>query len=144
MKTVLLDTTLASFVHRERPELELYEDDLRGVRVSVSFQTVAELLYGARAANWGKDRTSRLRAFTRGLKVHGYDFGLAKAWALVMDEAKKQGRELHKADGWIAATAIHHELTLVTHDADFVFEKPIRGLNVICHAEPESADEVEG
>jgi len=36
-------------VHRERPELELYEDDLRSVRVSISFQTVAELVRSMRA-----------------------------------------------------------------------------------------------
>jgi hypothetical protein len=47
MKKVLLDTTLASFVHSERPELELYEDDLRGVRFSVRRRSRLPLLLEA-------------------------------------------------------------------------------------------------
>jgi predicted nucleic acid-binding protein len=50
-----------------------------------------------------------------------------------MTAAKSQGRRLEAGDGWIAATAVHPRLQLITHDRDLVGLK-IPDLDVICYA----------
>ena len=62
-----------------------------------------------------------------------YDTELARTWARVMTEAKRRGRRLEAGDGWIAATAIHRKLVLVTYDRDFV-GLGLTDLHVICYA----------
>ncbi len=133
MKLAVIDTNLASFFFGERPELALYEDDCRGRRLEVSFQTVGELLQGAETKKWGSERRRALRAFVSSLRVVPYDRGVVKAWARVTAAAIAKGRALTDGDGWIAATAVHRRATLITHDADFV-GLDIEGLDVICHA----------
>jgi predicted nucleic acid-binding protein len=133
MKLAIIDTNIASFLLGNKLERELYREELVGRRVEVSFQTVAELLYGAEAAGWGAARRNTLRAFVRSLRVVPYDYELAKAWARVLAESERRGRALTTTDAWVAATAIARRAPLVAHDRDFVDLK-IKGLDVICHA----------
>jgi predicted nucleic acid-binding protein len=45
-------------------------------------------------------------------------------------EAERAGRRLEADDAWIAATAIHRRLPLLTHDRDLI-DLPINGLTVV-------------
>jgi predicted nucleic acid-binding protein len=47
------------------------------------------------------------------------DLELAPVWAEVRHRSMTIGRELQPADAWIAATAIHYSLELITRDKDF-------------------------
>jgi tRNA(fMet)-specific endonuclease VapC len=62
-----------------------------------------------------------------------YDLELARVWARVMTQARSTGQGLEAGDGWIAATAVHRSISLVTHDKDLA-GLSIPGLTVICHA----------
>ncbi|HVR40328.1 MAG TPA: PIN domain-containing protein [Thermoanaerobaculia bacterium] len=114
MTFILIDTTVASALHRgsETPPF--------GDRTPVvSFQTVAELWLWAEQNRWGDARRDRLEAFIRSVVVLPYDVELARVWARVMAHTRSIGRRLEDGDGWVAASAIHHHIPLVTHDHDF-------------------------
>jgi len=42
--------------------------------------------------------------------------GIADRWGLLAAEAKRNGRSLSAIDGLLAATAIHHNLTIVSRN----------------------------
>jgi predicted nucleic acid-binding protein len=64
-----------------------------------------------------------LDASLQHLVVIPYDYYLAQAWARVSVEAER-------GDAWIAATAVRHHLTLLSHDRDLT-DLPVAGLNVV-------------
>lgn len=60
--------------------------------------------------NWGAERQERVAAF----------LGQCRMWAGVTDHARRQGRPIHAADAWIAATALTLDVPLITHNrADY-------------------------
>src|SRR5687767_15784694 len=103
MATVLLDTSVASFFHPGREGLayrRLYEGDLAGHVLAVSFQTVAELLLWAEQNNWGAARRRTLENHLARMVVIPYDLELARTWARVMASSRAAGRRLESADAW--------------------------------------------
>jgi predicted nucleic acid-binding protein len=60
------------------------------------------------------------------------DDSLCRRWALMIATMRRIGRPLPLADSWIAATALHLDLPLVTHNpGDFA---GIVGLQIISEA----------
>lgn len=136
MSVVLLDTTVASFLHPKKKGSDLrekYEHHMRGQTLALSFQSVAELWGWAEKNNWGESARSGLDNFVRRFLVIPYDYELAQAWARVMEASKREGRRFEAGDCWIAATAVHRCLPLLSHDKDFT-GRSIAGLNVITYA----------
>lgn len=135
MAAVLLDTTVASLLHPRRKGSalrRLYEPHMRGQILVLSFQSVAELWAWAEEKNWGERARRRLEGFLRRFLIIPYDAELAKVWARVSVLCRKQGRRLEAGDAWIAATAVHRQITLLTHDSDHVgLEVP--GLDVVSY-----------
>jgi predicted nucleic acid-binding protein len=71
--TVIADTNVVSYVLKGS-ELGLrYAPLLRGRIIAVSFMTVAEMLYGARIADWGPARRDKLEEVLQGFLVLPYD-----------------------------------------------------------------------
>lgn len=133
---VLLDTNIASLLHPKKSAAVhrgRYEPHLLGQVLVVSFQTVAELFQWAEERHWGAVPRRDLEQLIGRFVVVPYDTELAHVWARVMSAAKAAGRRIESADAWIAATAIHRQLPLLTHDRDFG-SVSIPGLHVICHA----------
>jgi tRNA(fMet)-specific endonuclease VapC len=123
MSTVLLDTTVASLLHPKKKNDALrvkYERHMEGQILAVSFQSVAELWSWAEENNWGASQRAGLEAFLRKFLVIPYDPELAKTWARLSTHCKRIGRRLEAGDAWIAATAVHYKVTLLTHDSDQV------------------------
>ena len=52
--------------------------------------------------------------------------GIPELFAKVIVERERAGRPLLRDDAWIAATALHHQLPLVTHDANFLGTEGLR------------------
>ena len=48
------------------------------------------------------------------------DEGVASRFARIADPAMRSARKLRRHDAWIAATALHHGVAVVTQDADFM------------------------
>jgi tRNA(fMet)-specific endonuclease VapC len=143
MAVVLLDTNVASFLHPKRrsspqrkaysPQRKAYSPDLAGHTLALSFQSVGELFYWAEQNNWGPAQRAALDRLLSRFVIIPYDIELARAWARVMTHAKAIGRRLDAGDAWIAATALRHQLRLITHDADFE-DLGLSGVDVVRHA----------
>jgi tRNA(fMet)-specific endonuclease VapC len=60
------------------------------------------------------------------------DDDLCVQWAEITEDGKRRGREIQPGDAWIAATALLHEVPLVTHNRrDF---ESVIGLRIISGA----------
>lgn len=88
------DTSIISRVFKKSPEIALCHAHIHGAKLYISFQTVAEMRYGARKADWGSRRLRELEEFLTSYSVVEYSSALADAWARVMDEARSAGRRL--------------------------------------------------
>ena len=137
MSVVLLDTTVASFLHPKKTGMELterYRYHMRGRTLALSFQSAAELWHWAEVREWGEKARRGLDAFIRRFLIIPYDYELAQVWARVMEQSRREGRRFEAGDCWIAATAVHRKITLLTHDNDFS-GRSIPGLNVVTYVE---------
>ena len=65
----LLDTNIVSYLMKSHPLAAAYLPHLAGYDRAVSFQTVAELIYGGVAAGWGDARWDDLRNTLVGMEV---------------------------------------------------------------------------
>lgn len=119
MSACLIDTSVAGLMLNDRPALVPYQYHLVGAQIHVSFQTVAEMRFGALLKNWGADKITNLEAFLASVLVVGYSDPLGHCWAHIMRESRTLGRRLEAADAWIAATALLLNAPLLTHDKDF-------------------------
>jgi predicted nucleic acid-binding protein len=77
VKRVVLDTSVASFLHGATPELALYTPEKWTDSIEVSFQTVAEMLDGAHGRGFGGRRWRALLKFLDDLDVVPYSLDLA-------------------------------------------------------------------
>jgi tRNA(fMet)-specific endonuclease VapC len=121
VSTVLLDTSVASLLHPKKKGSSVrvqYDPHMNGQVLALSFQSVAELWAWAEENNWGDRQRAGLEAFLRRFLVIPYDFDLAKTWARVSAQSKRQGKRLETGDAWIVATALHRKIPLLTHDRD--------------------------
>lgn len=98
--------------------------------LAVSIITIAELRLGVLTARDDATRSQRLRTAMRveQLAPLPVDSTVADAWAELLVALKRTGRRLPTNDSWIAATAIAHQLPVVTQDADY---DGVPGLDVI-------------
>src|SRR5690606_3120039 len=74
---------------------------------------------------WLEDR---LQARFAG-RILGVDLDVALEWGILQGEAQKQGAPVPVIDSLIAATAVRHNLTLVTRNVRDFERFPIRVLN---------------
>jgi len=98
-------------------------DALAGSRTIISFQTRAELLAGARQANWGAARMSDLVSRLRRTPTIHSDDEVIAAYAVLSAQCRAAGHPLHEkihtGDRWIAACAIAKQFELLSGDAIF-------------------------
>jgi predicted nucleic acid-binding protein len=132
MSRCIVDTTVASLVLRMDPRAVAYIRAMRGSQRLISFQTVAEMRFGALRAGWGEGRRDELQRFLTDFVLVGYSDEIATSWAEVMVASERAGARLEAGDGWVAASALHLAVPLVTDDADFVRACPT--VDVVCFA----------
>jgi predicted nucleic acid-binding protein len=101
--------------------------------VALSAVTVAELHVGVLAARDVDTRAQRLAtlAATADVQVLPVDEAVAAVWARLRLHLAEAGRRLNVNDLWIAATALAHELPVVTQDDDFDPVDGVAGLEVL-------------
>jgi tRNA(fMet)-specific endonuclease VapC len=112
----VIDTDVWSYLYKGRSEAKLHEPHLFGNILVISFQTQAELLRGAMAANWGLQRRQHLESRLQKYIVEPSSYRLSLCWAAAMDSAKRRGQPISAADAWIAATALHLAVPLISHN----------------------------
>src|SRR5437868_6394037 len=118
MAAVVVDSDVASFFVNDDPiRLPRNEPHLAGRGVVIPFAALAEMLFGAEVKKWGPLRRRDIDAFIRKGTVHYPDRRVCVLWAESRAAAQRVGRPLAPQDAWVAATALHLELPLVTHNA---------------------------
>jgi predicted nucleic acid-binding protein len=125
----LLDTSVFIVTESGR---ELDEESLPD-EGAISPITVAELHVGVLAAADVDTRARRLATLETVADVETLpiDNAVAAAWALLRIHLAESKRRLNVNDLWIAATALAHELPVVTQDDDFDPIEGISGLEVV-------------
>ena len=121
---VVLDTDVVSFIAKGDTRAALYAPWLVDKRLCVCFQTVAELRLWAISRRWGPKRIADLDSLLGRFVVLPYDSSMSQRWAEVTAHRKALGQSIQCGDAWIAAAAIRHDATLVTHNARDYAELP--------------------
>ncbi len=128
----VVDTNVYSRVVLKRSkrtsEYDRFVAILQGRPLVFAVQTVAELRFGAIVARWGERRRQELEKQIERVTVIPVDDALASVYADLKAHCRRHGSGLgqrdHDGDRWIAATALHAGLTLVTNDRIFIDAHP--------------------
>jgi toxin FitB len=125
MNGFLLDTNCISELVRPKPDrrviewMEAADEEL----LFLSVLTLGEIRKGSAGLPQGKRRTHletwlevELQARFDG-RIVPIDKAVADRWGLIAAQAKQKGRALSVIDGLLAATALHHDLTVVSRNA---------------------------
>lgn len=124
----LLDTNVLSEVQRPKPDSRVlaWLDQVDEDRTHLSVVSLGEIARGVAQLENGRRKTALQRWLELelparfGSRLIAVDGETALSWGQLMAEAKRAGRGLPVMDGWIAATAVRHGLTLVTRNtSDF-------------------------
>jgi len=121
---IVIDTGVFGADMVRRSELaERFEPVIAGRPAFISFQTAAELHYGALRRGWGERRVQQLRAKIASVEVVYAGPELVVVYAHLRAECARTGHALsqrdHDADRWIAATAVRLGVPLVSDDGIF-------------------------
>ena len=137
MSGFLLDTNCASELVRIKPEprvMEWMEATDEGL-LYVSVLTLGEIRKGLAGLAQGKRRTQletwlevELQARFWG-RILAIDASVADRWGLLAAQAKGRGMSLPIIDGLLAATALHHNLTVVSRNASDFTNAQVQVLN---------------
>ena len=137
--TVVVDTNVfsADLLRATHPLVELYRPLLVGRRFVISFQTVAEIRFGARRRRWGLQRITSVEERLALAEVVWPGPELLDAYVDLRVACEQAGHALgqrdHDSDRWIAATAVHLGVPLMSHDGIFhgvpglMFETALEG-----------------
>lgn len=133
---ILLDTNVVSEPLRSAPEAKVVDwiDAQVLETLYLSTITVAELRAGAALLPSGKRRTRLQESLERRVlplfngRVLPFDLACTQAYAMLMAKARKARLAISAADGYIAAIAAAHGISVATRDTG-PFEAA--GVNVI-------------
>lgn len=125
----LLDTNCISEPTRDRPEPRVLSwlDTVDESQFYLSVLTLGEIRKGASALPESRRRSNLEVWLERQVKVRfsgrilPISDDIAERWGWLAAEAKTRGRSLPVIDGLLAATALHHNLVLVSRNVtDFL------------------------
>jgi predicted nucleic acid-binding protein len=129
----LLDTNVISELIKSEPDSNVLRwiDDTEETILFLSVLTLGEIRNGIERLNPGKRRGRleswltidlRLRFQDRILSI---DEAIAERWGVLSARAVRKGRPVPAIDGLLVATALHHDLMLVTRN-----DTDVRGTGV--------------
>ncbi len=113
VERIVADTNALSYIFNANSLTAFYGPLLARSVTAISFQTVAELRYGAYQARWGERRLGALERFLKAFTVVHSTDGICTHCARVLALSKHRGRNMEISDAWIAATALELALPLV-------------------------------
>ena len=128
MSRGLLDTSV--FIAQEGRDLDV---SALPDEVAVSVITYGELRAGVLAASDVSVRSRRLSTLQTVAELHPLpvDTAVADEWARLRLLLATAGRRVNVNDTWIAATALAHDVPVVTQDTDYAALAEISDLHVI-------------
>ena len=137
MSGFLLDTNCISELVRTKPEPRVLDwmEAADETMLYLSVLTVGEIRKRVAALLQSKRRTHleswlqiELQARFAG-RIVPIDSAIADRWGLIAAESKRKGKALSVIDGLLAATALHHNLTVVSRNAGDFSHTPVETLN---------------
>ena len=96
---------------------------------------LGELYFGAAKSGRPAENAARVDGLTATSTVLACDLGVAQEYGLAKQRLREKGRPIPENDIWIAATAKHFGLVLVTRDGHF---EAVEGLDKVDWAEAAS------
>jgi predicted nucleic acid-binding protein len=100
-----------------------YESLIVGRQTFISFQTEAEIRFGAQLRGWGPARLLRMETTLAAAEIIYVGPEIVDAYAQLRVDCHRAGHPLaqkvHDADRWVAATAVRLRLPLVANDRIF-------------------------
>jgi predicted nucleic acid-binding protein len=133
MNGFLLDTNIPSEMTRPRPQpsVSAWLDDADDDQLYFSVVSLGEILKGVTLLSESKRRRllqkwldETLRPWFEG-RILPVNQPIAERWGVLAGKCQMKGRPLKVVDGLIAATALEHDLTVVTRNV-----KDFAGLGV--------------
>jgi toxin FitB len=124
MNGFLLDTNIPSELTRPQsnPQVEKWLDDADDEQLFFSVVSLGEIFKGITILPESKRRQQlqqwleqTLRPWFEG-RILPVSEPIAERWGILAGQCQLRGRPLQVADGLIAATALEHGLTVVTHN----------------------------
>lgn len=124
MKGFLLDTNIPSELTRPHPQPSVSQwlDNADDEQLYLSVISLGEILKGITVLPASKRRNGLqqwldeiLRPWFEG-RILPVNETIAERWGFLAGQCKLKGRPLKVADGFIAATALEHDLTVVTRN----------------------------
>ena len=127
MSGYLLDTCAVSEFAKREPNAGFlrWVAEIDSALAYLSAITIGELYYGVALLH--EVQRMRLESWLAsdvltefGSRILAFDAGVSKRWGALRADARRAGATLSPIDAAIAATALHHSLTLVTrNERDF-------------------------
>jgi len=116
MNAAIVDTDVVSMLFKGDTRALRYRSHIAGKLLGISFMTLAELERWSIERNWGMSRKLELAQHLTHYTVLPVNRGLCVRWAEISVAAKRKGRPIQTADAWIAASAIHYQVPLITNN----------------------------
>lgn len=113
----LADTSVFIGLEAARFDVSRFEDFEWGISVV----TLGELRLGVLRARDPEALSRRLSTYQLAQRFEALtvDEAVSDAWALLVSRLREAGKRVPINDSWIAATAIAHQVPIVTQDADY-------------------------
>ena len=124
MNGFLLDTNVPSELTRPKsdPKVEKWLEEVEDEQIFFSVVSLGEILKGVTLLPKSKRRTElqrwlddTLRPWFAG-RILPVTEPIAERWGMLAGQCQLKGKTIKVADGLIAATALHHDLTIVTRN----------------------------
>ena len=114
---VLLDTNICIYMIKNRPpEVRKHFEQFLPGDIAISSITVAELQYGVEKSVAIEKNARALEAFLLPLELAAFDTDSALVYGKIREALERQGTPIGGMDMLIAAQAIAHNFTLITHN----------------------------
>jgi hypothetical protein len=116
-RRAIADTSVFIGLEAARFDAALFAD----VEWGISAITLGELRLGVLQAQSPETASRRLSTYQLAQRFEALpvDGAVADAWALLVSRLRAAGRKVPINESWIAATAIAHQVPIVTQDADY-------------------------
>jgi predicted nucleic acid-binding protein len=118
MNAAIVDTDVVSMIFKGDTRAFSFRKHIAGRLLGISFMTLAELERWPLERGWGPARKLDLARHLARYTVLPVSRELCLKWAEVSFDAKRQGHPIQTADAWMAASALHYQVPLITNNRD--------------------------